>query len=589
MTEETQDWGHSKIINERIDDLVMDSFDNTREELEKLPLDDGLTYIDGIKGRFVVPTGGGKTRMIAHAIAQSAEYGGKMDGASNVHVVFVPRLLLLRQLVDEISGAIRNSKITTEIEYLAFCSILDEMKISDDAGNLTQEIRPTTNGAAMSVAIKDLMAKGKDVVIFVTYRSAKEFYRGVKDICPVFDTMICDESHFATADSFFKRHYDEFLPFWQECQARLKLFFTATERYSHSEFSRGLNNEEVFGKILTQINPLDLIKANVILRPRIHIFNAREAKNLNEAEMTFEVTTKASAYQITELFGIGKPGRMPYGKVIIACSGRRQVNAVRKAWVQYRQRMENLTGLEFDIYTSLSKEGRHINGVAVKADAFLKNIRTSERNCLIFHIDTLSEGIDCSVIAGTIIMRKGMIVSKLLQTLGRVLRPFKIGEGLVDLFAKPFGVMTIPVINGDESELRDIRDIVIKVFAGGFRGLKKLLTFQENNYTPGDKPTVTEEVTAVDLDIDESFLKGNKPLLENIVNELDTIAESDITNALNDYSLKSDEGEDVVDDEIDINDLSHAERVILAGDFVQEVMDKNAAEDAAEGTVSNVS
>ncbi|KAI9549453.1 hypothetical protein GHT06_001853 [Daphnia sinensis] len=254
---------------------------------------------------------------------------------------------------------------------------------------------------------------GKHLVVFSTYHSCgklSDFH---------FDTLLADESQYCTAEEFSKGVSD--------INSKVKLYFTATERHTAGENGRGLNNVNLFGERLYQIMPATLIELGYIVPPRLHIMHSDipVPKNKKKKDMTLEegeIHQRAVVNKVIELAKAQHEltvGDLGFSKILFSLNTTDDVKAIR--------------------------DGERINGVQCSdRDAFLKEVKVEGRNCLLFHYDILSEGIDVDGITGVCIMRD-MGLAKILQTIGRAVRVYK-----PDPSKKKQAWISVPVFNGDD-------------------------------------------------------------------------------------------------------------------------------------------
>jgi superfamily II DNA or RNA helicase len=144
-----------------------------------------------------------------------------------------------------------------------------------------------------------------------------------------------------------------------------------------------------------------------------------------------------------------------FSKILFAMKGTDDVKTVEDNISKMRVSMP-----EHDVFTITSKTGAKINGVKIRREQFLKELK-SRTNCLIFHYDILSEGIDVDGITGVCLMRN-LGLSKLLQTIGRAVRTYKPAPDL-----KKQAWISVAVINGDEDDKERVKEYVNAIRDGG--------------------------------------------------------------------------------------------------------------------------
>ena len=382
-------------------------------------IDDG----DGLAvGRVVMPTGAGKTFVEAAVLDfQRTKYS-----VNKIHLVLAPRILLTNQLIEQF----RKYSGPT---YRAIAFHSGNHEPDYEAGIKWNETA-TTRTSEVQAALENAIQSGQDLVVFSTYHSA------FKLLNFDFDTVIADESQYCTNENFNATV--------KNVKARVKLFFTATEKYTSSNSGRGLNNKSVYGERLYYISPSELISLGLIVPPRLHIMYGDTPNE--ERTVVDEVIEIAQAQHKITVAEVG------FSKILFAMKGTDDVKTVE----------DNITKLqenfpEHEIFTITSRNGARINNVQGKRDTFLAKL-TSSKNCLIFHYDILSEGIDVDGITGVVLMRE-LGLSKLLQTIGRAVRVYKPNPT-----AKRWALVSVSVINGNEDDKENVRYYVNAIRDGGF-------------------------------------------------------------------------------------------------------------------------
>jgi superfamily II DNA or RNA helicase len=371
-------------------------------------------------GRVVMPTGAGKTFVEAAVIdTQISEYTG-------IHLVLAPRIVLATQLIEEY-----RKYGGKKYRAIAFHS----GKHEPDYETVKWQERATTIVAILEEEYKKAKLVGTDLVVFSTYHSCGKL-AGIK-----FDTIIADESQYCVSENF--NNYVKALT------GRVKLFFTATERHTASNKGRGLNNENVFGKLLYKISPAELIQKGYIVAPRLHVMYGEtkdeEKSIINEV---MELATEQNKLTAPEL---------GFSKILFAMKGTKDVKTVSDNLAKLKVALPDHT-----VFTITSKTGAQVNGVKIGRDSFLEKLRNA-KNALIFHYDILSEGIDVPGITGVCLMRN-LGLAKLLQTIGRAVRLYK--QNGVNIKRQAW--ISVPVLNGGEDDKEQVRKVIFAIRDGGF-------------------------------------------------------------------------------------------------------------------------
>lgn len=377
--------------------------------------------LDDSRGRFVMPTGAGKTIVQASILDWQIQNNSK----SGVHLVLAPRIMLGNQLLGE---------------YKQFLGVQSFRAIAFHSGEHVAEDgvkwkeTATTQKDVVVQAIEDAQKLNVPLVVFSTYHSCGKL-AGVD-----FDTILADEAQYCVSENFNES--------FKNLTGRIRLTFTATEKHTASSNGYGLNNTSLYGERWYYISPDELIKKGRIVPPRLHIAHIET----QDEALTIVSQVKEIAKEQIAL----AEETLEFSKVLFAMGGTKDVKVIE----------ENVAEIcnEFpthNVFTITSKSGALINGKSVKRKAFMEQLKSC-KNALIFHYDILSEGIDVDGITGVAIMRN-MGLAKLLQTIGRAVRLYK-----PDPSKKPCAWISVPVVNNNEDEKERIAFVVRTLRNGGF-------------------------------------------------------------------------------------------------------------------------
>lgn len=379
------------------------------------------------KGRVVIPTGGGKTFLEAAVL----DYMRGLNKQSKIHLVLAPRILLTNQLIEEFRKfSAETYRIMSSYRIMAFHSGSYE----PECETIPWKEHATTVPADIITAFENASKCGQDLVVFSTYHSCGK----LADL--EFETLIADESQYCVTENFNDSV--------KSLNAKVKLFFTATEKFTSSTKGRGLNNTSVYGERLYYISPAELVELGLIVPPRLHVMYA-DTINYDGSVISEVIELAVEQHKLTHT-------EMGFSKILFAMKGTDDVKTVEDNIAKLRQALPN-----HDIFTITSKTGAKVNGVKVRRPQFLKELK-DHPNCLIFHYDILSEGIDVDGITGVALMRN-LGLSKLLQTIGRAVRVYKPNPAL-----KKQAWISVSVINGDEDDKERVKYFVNAIRNGGF-------------------------------------------------------------------------------------------------------------------------
>jgi superfamily II DNA or RNA helicase len=372
-------------------------------------------------GRVVMPTGAGKTFVEAALI----DYQRANNTGTRIHLVLAPRILLANQLIGEY-------RKFSGLAYRVIAFHSGHYEPEDET--IRWKEANTTRVIDVEEAYKAAVKNNQDLVVFSTYHSCEKL-AGIN-----FDTMIADESQYCVSENF----NDSI----KKLTARVKLFFTATEKFTASNSGKGLNNETIYGSRLYYISPAELIRLNLIVPPRMHIMYGETRDE--EASIVSEVAEMAKEQDVLTRPDLG------FSKILFAMKGTDDVKSIEDNLAKLRVAMP-----EHDVFTITSKTGARVNGVKIPREQFINELK-DRKNCLIFHYDILSEGIDVDGITGVCLMRN-LGLAKLLQTIGRAVRIYKPAPEL-----KKQAWISVAVLNGDEDDKERVKFFVNAIRNSGY-------------------------------------------------------------------------------------------------------------------------
>ena len=423
-------------------------------------------------GRVVVPTGGGKTIIQATVM----DYIMEVFPEHKVSLVVAPRIVLVNQLRQEFSNVNSNTGAV----------VFHSGKAEYDR-NKGWEENATTNIAELRGEIARFHKMGKQVVVFSTFHSVGKL-AGVS-----FDTIVFDESQYCI------EYYNDIT-----CLiGNVRLFFTATERYTKSTYSKGHNNTTIYGERLYEINPAYLIDKGVIVPPKYHFMFGCTSSKKQDADV--DMVINATKFHIeNSKTGIG------HTKIIFALNGTNAVKTISDNIKTLKKQFP-----EHKIFTITSnKDCRpQIDGKVVSRQELMTTMKECS-DALIFHYDILTEGIDVSGITGVVIDR-GMSLSKMQQTIGRALRLYKPNPQL-----KQHALITFPIINGDSDIAREGAELVMKLKTMGFDVSSERIVIQTLDIHIGEGDGLNNRI--------QQYIKNSsESLLDEIVHYVEQ-KESDI-------------------------------------------------------------
>jgi superfamily II DNA or RNA helicase len=436
-----------------------------------------------------VATGGGKTAIESHTLRLHPE--GLAHEDFRVHVVLAPRIQLSNQLAKEYRNYIGYG-------YVAL--MLHSGKHEVDYERVSFNETATTRKDVVMQYVEQCKQLGKHLVIFSTYHS---FHKVNELNLDMLGMLIADESQYCVSKEYFSEIVAN--------TARSKQFYTATEKHvTTTNLGRGLNNETVFGPLLVEKNPQELIDKGIIVKPRMHVMKAKTTVNSKSTIIDEVIESALEQHKLTIKSG------MPGSKILFSMSGTREIGEITKNISKIKAAMP-----DHIIFTIVSnqKYGTMIDGKKtiivneagqqyenkISRKKFFSEI-SSCKNALVFHYDIISEGIDIDGFTG-VVLKRNLNLSKLLQTIGRALRKYKANPAL-----KPHAWVTVNVIDDDEENEAWVKDVLQRMRDGGY--LIHDIEFTDNN-TGGDDDDDPEDM------IDPNSKKSLQSKIQDILHEIE--------------------------------------------------------------------
>ena len=372
---------------------------------------------DNDKGQVIVPTGGGKTMcMIMDAVKQLEDYG--------TVVVVAPRILLAEQLCKE------------------FMEIIDEKYNDVDvmhvhSGKIKGVFSSTNPLEIQSFVEQNLVNFISRTIIFTTYHSLHKVQDSGIDV----DTIYFDEAHNSVQKNFFPAT-DYFSQYAGRCY-----FFTATPKHTRTVYKAGMNNTDVYGRVICQIPAPTLVRAGYILPPKVEVYRSRILK---KDEL---VADRDCEQMINAIDNVRKD------KVLICAKSTKQIVSL----ISRTKFVDELAWRGYSWMMITSKTGAIIDGEKVTREEFFDVLnawgKDVTKRFVVLHHSILSEGINVNGLEAVLFMRN-MDYIGISQTIGRVIR-----KGAED---KVFGLVCVPVYsNVGISTAKKVEAVVDTIFNQG--------------------------------------------------------------------------------------------------------------------------
>ena len=369
------------------------------------------TLQENRKGQVIVPTGGGKTMcMIEDAKKQLTE-----SSLPKTIVVVAPRILLAQQLCED------------------FLELIDNVDVIHVHSGETHHYS-TTKADEITYSVNN---STENLLIFTTYHSLHRIQEAEIEV----DVIYFDEAHNGVQKNFVEAVE------YHSMYANRCYFFTATPKHSKTPFKIGMNDEDIFGKVLVNIPAPKLVNEGVILPPKIRI---KKIDVDDDSRFKHEHDCDHLVSTIDDI---------DIDKVLICARSTKQiVNLTSQTdfCIQLRSR-------GYDWMYITAKTGAVINGKKVDRESFFNTLNSwgqdDSKRFVVIHHSILSEGINVKGLEAALFLRN-MDYITISQTIGRVIR--KGSE------SKTYGLLCVPVYDKvGISTSRKVEAVVDTVFNKG--------------------------------------------------------------------------------------------------------------------------
>ena len=350
------------------------------------------TVIDALreknKGQIIVPTGGGKTM----CMIKDAEHEFTKNSVSKTIVVVAPRILLAQQLCED------------------FLEIIDNVDVLHIHSGETHH-KSTTKTKEIEEWYHNSI---KNLLIFTTYHSLHKISES-PDI--EVDTIYFDEAHNSVQKHFVvpTEYYSIY--------AKRCYFFTATPKHSKTPYKIGMNDEDIYGKVLCNIPAPELVQKGHILPPKVLI---KDIDVVDDSRHSWEKDCDHLVSTIDET---------NVDKILVCARRTRQI-------IDLVSQTEFVNEMNYRGYSLLyitSKHGAFVNGVKVNREDFFNTLHEwgedKEKRFIVLHHSILSEGINVKGLEAALFLRN-MDYIGISQTIGRVIRK---GDE-----SKTYGLVVVP-------------------------------------------------------------------------------------------------------------------------------------------------
>ena len=368
------------------------------------------------KGTIVIPTGGGKTIcMIEDAITNM-----ELSKQGQTFVVVAPRILLAEQLCSEFLELIDTAH--THIMHVH----------SGENHHFS-----STNPSKIHLFANTARTAGENVIIFTTYHSLHRLIDADIEV----NTIYFDEAHNSVQRNFFPAT-EHFAADSNRCY-----FFTATPKHSLTVFKPGMNDVEVYGKVICNVPAPKLVEEGYILPPKVVV---KQLDMVQDKQMIADRDCQNLLDTIDE---------NSLNKILIAARSTKQII---KLLSESDFRIQ-LAERGYSCLYITSKTGAIIDGQKVNREVFFDTLnawgKDPNKKFVVIHHSILSEGINVSGLEAVLFMRN-MDYIGISQSIGRVIR---LGGS-----QKTFGLVCVPVYDKvGISTAKSVQAVVDTVFKQG--------------------------------------------------------------------------------------------------------------------------
>lgn len=438
-------------------------------------------------GQVCLPTGTGKTRV------QISEHIKDMLNSTKkgVYVIGAHRLLLCRQLLNDLLDEAHECGLDFDILFVGSSRVdRDDFYNNYEGRNADNcKVTYTTSSTEVEEAYNNAQTSNRHLIVVCTYHS---FQR----LSPIPTINVCtyDEAHTLTS-STFQENIEVIKP-----RIEKNFFFTATRKVREGG-EGGMDDTSIFGEVLYEAKPREMIDRGEIVAPRLHIIKATESGDYENHSMHIRVVQQGFIEHKKMLHGNStKPSELG-AKLLISTSGRKELfDIYHNEDFQHWCKENKIRTFAFSS-SQEADEGYFVDGYQVSRQEAFKLLQPSdfknpkgikdEEDAIIFHIEILTEGIDLPSITGVMPFRS-LEAGKLFQTLGRASRLLKadrkalyggdIKPNELDKYIKPYAYLILP---------EDFRHLV------NYNEMKAILRNVMNQYEiPLDQLVVQDEYLA---------------------------------------------------------------------------------------------
>ena len=345
--------------------------------------DEFMNDPDRLRGTILAATGAGKTECFNDLILKI--FSAITSGAKRVLIAH-PRIALSQNQQKRLAKKFKGMGV----EFTSFHS-----------GH--QKYHTLTGKKNISVIDRDRLQEVLNDApnCHITFSSYKSLHK-IADMD--FDLIICDEAHYLV-QSDLKENLHLF-------KSKV-LFYTGTPVEVAAQ-EESMTNVDLFGDIIANVPPKELIPFGYIVPPRLRTVNVKTKKQGNTPDYA---KTIAEAFKDQISFA----HKRFVHKMLVAMPRTTEFDDIMQELASIR---EINNRFDIDVYYITADRAVKNGTVMSDRETALEDFDNNTNPCIIIHCDTLAEGIDVDGIGGVLIMR-GLGMSKAIQTIGRGCRAAK--------------------------------------------------------------------------------------------------------------------------------------------------------------------
>jgi len=335
------------------------------------------------RGTILAATGAGKTECFNDLI-RKVFMAGDLAGKRRRILICHPRIALSQNQQKRMVNRLADIRV----EFTSFHSGTQKYHTLSDRKNVS-----TTNRDDL---IRIMDESPNHHITFSSYKSLNK----IADLS--FDLIICDEAHNLVQTDL----RDSLSLFTSKT-----LFYTGTPVKVAAQ-EESMDNVDLFGEILAEVPPSELIPFGYIVPPRLRTVNIKNKRvgNTPDYATCIAETFKDQMALLHKKF---------VHKMLVAMPTTLVFNDIMDELPNIRHLVGNHN---LDVYYVTADTAVKNGRVFSDRETALEDFDTNPNPSIIIHCDTLAEGIDVDGIAGVLIMR-GLGMSKAIQTVGRAARP----------------------------------------------------------------------------------------------------------------------------------------------------------------------